>query len=470
MIDPSKIQFVPVKKPDAQTLVIFAGEGPQLLPTAQVLDKQSGGAITRAIAIADFKGKAKKWFEMIAPAGLPFDRLILAGLGKTDEYTANDWLNLGGVLGAKLGTLKNGTVSIVAEAKNNGHVAAGEDAANLALGLVLRTYKFKKYKTKLPENGDDAEVNGGLSRISICCPSPDDAATHFAHLRALGEGVILARDLMNEPANILGPEQFADRIRALEEHGLEVEILDESKLEAHKMAALLGVGQGSDRPSYVAVMRWMGAKNKRTKPAAFVGKGVCFDSGGISLKPGQGMEEMKGDMGGAACVTGLMLELAKRKAPVNVVGVVGLVENMPSGRAQRPGDIVTSMSGQTIEVLNTDAEGRLVLADLLRYTQEAIKPKFAVTLATLTGAIVVALGKEHAGLFSNDDALAAKLFEAGKANGRKGLAAAARGEIRQAAGFDDRRHEEHRRARCRLDHGGAVPPALHQGQSAVGAC
>lgn len=419
MIDPTIIEFAAVKKPDGQVAILLTGEGPVLPPVAQELDKQSGGAISRAIAIAGFKGKAKKSFEMIAPAGLKFDRLLVAGTGKAAEHTATDWLNLGGALGARLTALKSGTVSILVEQGGNG-LAAGEEAANLALGIVLRSYKFKKYKTKKPENGEGADADeNGLSKIKICCASPDEAAAQFAQLRATGEGVILARDLVNEPANVLGPVEFAARIRALQEHGVEVEILEEAKLQSLKMGALLGVGQGSERPSCVAVMRWTGAKNKRAKPACFVGKGVCFDSGGISIKPGQGMEDMKGDMGGAACVTGLMLALAKRKAPVNAVGVVGLVENMPDGRAQRPGDIVTSMSGQTIEVLNTDAEGRLVLADLLTFVQEYIRPKFAVTLATLTGAIIIALGKEHAGLFSNDDQLAAKLIEAGKATDEK---------------------------------------------------
>ena len=231
--------------------------------------------------------------------------------------------------------------------------------------------------------------------------------------------MFLARDLVNEPANMLGPVEFAERMRDLSRAGLEVEVLDEDQLAALKMGALLAVGQGSERPSRVVVMQWHGAKSKRAKTLCFVGKGVCFDTGGISMKPAGGMEDMKGDMGGAACVAGLMLALATRKAAVNAVGLIGLTENMPSGKAQRPGDIVTSMSGQTIEVLNTDAEGRLVLADVLWYAQERFKPRFIVDLATLTGAIIVALGKEYAGLFANDDRLAGELAAAGEATGEK---------------------------------------------------
>ena len=216
---------------------------------------------------------------------------------------------------------------------------------------------------------------------------------------------------------MLFPAEFARRAEALEKLGVEVEVLDEKKLEKIGMRALLGVGQGSRRESKVVIMRWNGAKSSKAKPVAFIGKGVCFDTGGISIKPAQGMEDMKGDMAGAACVVGLMHALASRKAKANVIGVIGLVENMPDGNAQRPGDIVTSLSGQTIEIINTDAEGRLVLADVLWYVQDRFKPTFMVDLATLTGAIIVALGQDNAGLFSNDDTLAERLAAAGKATG-----------------------------------------------------
>ena len=229
----------------------------------------------------------------------------------------------------------------------------------------------------------------------------------------------MARNLVNEPPNVLFPVEFADRVRSLEKLGVEVETLDEKAMGKLGMNALLAVGRGSARESRLVTMRWNGARSKRTKPIAVVGKGVCFNSGGISIKPSAGMEDMKGDMGGAACVVGLLHALAARKAKVNVVGVVGLVENMPDGDAIRPGDIITSMSGQTIEIVNTDAEGRLVLADALWYVQETYSPRAIIDLATLTGAIMVALGHEMAGLFANNDELAQQLAAAGEASGEK---------------------------------------------------
>ena len=229
----------------------------------------------------------------------------------------------------------------------------------------------------------------------------------------------MARNLVNEPPNVLFPVEFADRLKSLEKLGVEVQALDAKAMGKLGMNALLGVGRGSARESRLVTLRWNGARSKRTKPIAIVGKGVCFDSGGISIKPSGGMEDMKGDMGGAACVAGLLHALAARKAKVNVVGVVGLVENMPDGDAMRPGDIVTSMSGQTIEIVNTDAEGRLVLADALWYTQETFSPRAIIDLATLTGAILVALGHEAAGLFANNDELAQRLAAAGEASGER---------------------------------------------------
>jgi leucyl aminopeptidase len=230
--------------------------------------------------------------------------------------------------------------------------------------------------------------------------------------------VVLARDLVNEPANVLFPEEFARRAAELKKLGVAVEVLDVAAMRKLGMHALLGVGQGSEHESRCVIMRWNGGK-KGVEPVAFIGKGVCFDTGGISIKPAGGMEDMKGDMAGAACVVGLMQALAARKAKVNVVGAIGIVENMPDGKAQRPGDIVTTMSGQTIEIINTDAEGRLVLADVLHYVNKRFKPKFMVDLATLTGAIIIALGHEHAGLFCNDEKLAERLIKAGQATGER---------------------------------------------------
>ncbi|HKJ60926.1 MAG TPA: leucyl aminopeptidase, partial [Hyphomicrobiales bacterium] len=299
---------------------------------------------------------------------------------------------------------------------------SGQNASLAALGAMLRAYEFKKYKKKKKKKGDeeddDSDANT-LSALKILCKAPDDAKAGFTASSAIGEGVALARDLVNEPANILTPKEFSERVVALSDAGLEIEILDKDKLAEIGMRALLAVGQGSAEPSYVAIMRWNGAADKDAKPLVLVGKGVCFDTGGISIKPAIGMEEMKGDMGGAAAVTGAMLTLARREAKLNAVGILGLTENMPSGTAVRPGDIVESLSGQTIEVINTDAEGRLVLADVMWYAQEHFKPKAMITLATLTGAIIVALGKEHAGMFANDDDLAGQLSKAGNDTGDK---------------------------------------------------
>ncbi|RVA10890.1 leucyl aminopeptidase, partial [Mesorhizobium sp. M7A.F.Ca.US.002.01.1.1] len=278
---------------------------------------------------------------------------------------------------------------------------------------LLRSYSFDKYKTRKDKDDGKAEPKKPV-KVTIHTADPAAAKKAFADAEAVIDGVLLARDLVNEPANVLGPVEFAARAKELEGLGVKVEILAEKEMKKLGMGSLLGVAQGSPRGARMAIMQWNGGKPKDS-PIAFVGKGVTFDTGGNSIKPASGMEDMKGDMGGAAAVTGLMHALAARKAKANVVGIIGLVENAVDGHAQRPGDIVTSMSGQTIEVLNTDAEGRLVLADALWYCNDRFQPKFMVNLATLTGAIMVALGQHYAGLFSNNDELAEKLSVAGQA-------------------------------------------------------
>jgi leucyl aminopeptidase len=359
--------------------------------------------------------------EILAPAGLAEKRLVLGGCGNPAGASHNDLLGLGGQAMAALLARKAPRASLIAELPGITGRRAAEVAAEIAQGAALRHYDFRKYKTKKraegEENGEDAGKNG-LEHLVVHCEDPDGARAAFTARKAVADGVMLARDLVNEPANALGPVEFAERaMTELTKAGVEVTVLDEKALIDLKMNALLAVNQGSVRPPRVVVMQWHGAKSKRVKPICFIGKGVVFDTGGVSMKPAAGMEDMKGDMAGAACVTGLMLALAGRRANVNAVGLIGLVENMNSGSAQRPGDIVTSMSGQTIEVLNTDAEGRLVLADVVWHAQQEFKPKLIVDLATLTGAIIVALGKEHAGLFCNDDKLAAELTRAGEATG-----------------------------------------------------
>jgi leucyl aminopeptidase len=417
--DPIALSFAGKTAPADGVAVLFAEEGRKLTPAAQDLDKKTKGLLSRAAEIAGFKGKKDQTVDILAPQGLKFARLVLVGLEQPSTYGAEDWLNLGGTVRGLLSGREAPSAHIFLETAS-GDVAPA-DIASFALGALLRGYKFQKYKTKSrKKKGTSAEENDRtLKKIVIHCADPKAAAPAFAPVRGMAEGVALARDLVNEPANVLGPAEFAARAKALTKLGVQVELLGPKVLQKLGMGALLAVGQGSDRPSHVVVMQWKGAGVRGGDPIAIVGKGVTFDTGGISLKPAAGMEDMKGDMAGAACVVGLMHELAARKAKVNVVGIIGLVENMPSGGAQRPGDVVTSMSGQTVEVLNTDAEGRMVLADCLWYAQERFKPKAIVNLATLTGAVMVALGKEHAGLFSNNDELSERLTAAGRATGEK---------------------------------------------------
>ncbi|MCA1909297.1 MAG: leucyl aminopeptidase, partial [Magnetospirillum sp.] len=312
---------------------------------------------------------------------------------------------------AQVLTAGDSQVAVAVDAVPGLKIAEADFAANVAFGALLRSYRFDKYFTK-----EKKEDKPSVKKLAVLTAAPGAKAA-FAPLEAVAQGVFLTRDVVSEPANVIYPESLAAECKKLADLGVEVEILGEKQMKKLGMGSLLGVGQGSDRESQLVVMRWNGAKDKDSQPVAFIGKGVCFDTGGISIKPAAGMEDMKWDMAGAGAVIGAIKALAGRKARANVIGVVGLVENMPSGNAQRPGDVVTSMSGQTIEVINTDAEGRLVLADALWYTKETYKPKIMVDLATLTGAIIISLGGEHAGLFSNDDKLADKLTQAGKAVG-----------------------------------------------------
>jgi leucyl aminopeptidase len=421
------IEFVPFAGTTPQAgsegtpsvLVAFAGDELAIAPkTREIL----GGAVSRyerAAAAANFKGKNGSALDLLAPDGLGFDRLLVLGTGKgakkdAVEDTLPDHVGLGGALMGKLGRGVRATVLFdLPDPPGDPAVAAAETA----LGMELRAYRFDVYRTKKKDEGE----REGPVNVAIAIANPAAAKAARENRAGLAEGVGLARSLVNEPPNVLYPESFAERAKELTKLGVEIDILDNEAMQKLGMGALLGVGQGSDRPSRLVVMRWNGAKGQggEKKPVAFIGKGVTFDTGGISIKPAAGMEDMKGDMAGAACVVGLMHALASRKAKVDAIGAIGLVENMPGGKAQRPGDIVKSMSGQTIEIINTDAEGRLVLADVLWYIQDKYKPAFMIDLATLTGAIMVALGQEHAGLFSNNDELADRLIKAGKETGEK---------------------------------------------------
>ena len=413
----ARIEFVALKDAQAlradetgRALVVFAGADFAYGAATAALLEPAREQIARAAAAAKFKPSRGKFLDILAPAGLGCDRLLIAGTVAAEADGAANWAKTGGVIAGKIGRGKKALVLFEQPAAIED---APEAAAEFALGLRLRDYRFDRYKTK--KKDDEAEAAGaGEFAIAVA----DLAATKRAAKSrdAGGAGVILARDLVNEPANVLTPEAFADHAKKLEKLGVDVEILDEKALRKIGMRALLGVGQGSENESRVVLMRWRGSKTQ-DKPLAIIGKGVCFDSGGISIKPAGGMEGMKGDMAGAACVVGLMHALASRKAKVDVIGAIGLVENMPSGTAQRPGDIVESLSGQTIEIINTDAEGRLVLADVLWHVRKTYEPSAMIDLATLTGAIMVALANEHAGLFSNNDELAARIDAAGKKTG-----------------------------------------------------
>ncbi|THD75104.1 MAG: leucyl aminopeptidase [Phenylobacterium sp.] len=363
------------------------------------------GQLARAAAASRFTGQKGQTLDILAPEG-EAARLVLVGAGKAEGFDA---------VGAE-----HAAATAYAAVKASGlevlrielPKADAQLAAHAALGVRLASYRFDKYRTKEP-----AEKKPSIGKAQVVADDADATLAAFTPLAALADAVSFTRDLVSEPPNVLYPAEYARRVKALESLGLEVEVLGEAEMETLGMGSLIAVGQGSVRESQLVVIRWNGAADTSAQPVAFVGKGVCFDTGGISIKPADGMEDMKWDMGGSAAVVGLMHVLAGRKAKVNAIGILGLVENMPDGAAYRPGDVLTSMSGQTIEVINTDAEGRLVLADAVWYCQDRFKPKFMVDLATLTGAIIISLGNDYGGLFSNNDELSANLLAASVTEG-----------------------------------------------------
>jgi len=409
MTDAFKVGFGTFVVPAKGVFVVFCDEGLKFGPATRKALGPASELLNRAAKAERFTGKKNSALELPVPAGLKVSRLVAIGVGKPTELSPKDFLSLGG---AAIGKLPNSMSDLAVFAELPGGAMKAEQAADLAQGARLRAYAFDRYKTKRK----DDDKPPAARNLTVAVGDVTAARNAFGPRAAISAGVLLARDLVNEPANVLYPEEFARRAAALKKLRVAVEVLDVKAIKKLGMNALLGVGQGSQRQSRVVVMRWNGGKAGEA-PVAFIGKGVCFDTGGISIKPAASMEDMKGDMAGAACVVGLMHALAARKARVNAVGVIGLVENMPDGNAQRPGDIVKSMSGQTIEIINTDAEGRLVLADVTWYAAQRFKPKFMVDLATLTGAIVVALGQEYAGMFSNNDQLAERLTKAGLETG-----------------------------------------------------
>jgi leucyl aminopeptidase len=394
--------------PEHGTLIVPVGHDGTLSDAAATLDRASAGLISRALQAVEGGAKHGRIIELLLPHGLQVDRLLLLPLGKAEGVGQLDLFKAGGAVAVKLRQLKIHDATLASPQGLQLGLATVEVAAALAVGAQLRAYRFTRYRTAQGPDEDEQ----GTERLRVLA---DGSSRPFQAATVLAGAVCRARDLVSEPANVLTPRAFADQCAELAEIGVEVEVLDREALAALGMNALLGVAQGSAQPPFVVIMRWSGGGTQQ--PLALVGKGVCFDTGGISIKPAQGMEDMKTDMGGAAAVFGAMAALAGREARANVVGVLALVENMPSSTAQRPGDVVRSMAGKTIEVINTDAEGRLILCDLLHYTRERFKPKAMIDLATLTGAVIVALGHERAGLFSNDEGLAGALTSAADATG-----------------------------------------------------
>jgi leucyl aminopeptidase len=395
-----KIAFAEFSLPTSGTLVLGVWQDRKLTEAAATVDQTLGGALARTIASGPFTGKAKQ--TLLLPALGGFDRILLLGIGEQAKLTLQMSEDLGGTVYTALAHSGATEAACV--------VGAGPtNAAHGGYGARLASYRFDKYFTK--KKPEDLPT---LKAITFLCNDAPAAETAFGPLDKVADGVFLARDLVSEPPNILYPETLAARAADLANLGLEVKVLEPEEMATLGMGALLGVAQGSVKGGRLVTMHWKGGDGA---PLALIGKGVTFDTGGISIKPAAGMEDMKWDMGGSAAVIGAMCAIAGRKAKANVVGLVGLVENMPDGNAQRPGDVVTTMSGQTVEVINTDAEGRLVLCDVMTYAQKTFAPKAMVELSTLTGAIIVSLGFVHAGLFSNNDALSASLTKAGEATG-----------------------------------------------------
>ncbi|MEM7709818.1 MAG: leucyl aminopeptidase [Pseudomonadota bacterium] len=399
MTTPAAVTFVEtdldsLASADGVIACLVPAEG-TLSPEARRLNRLTKGAVKRAVESSAFdKLDAGAALDVAFPAGLDASSLAILKLDrKPDAAKARKG-------GAALSKLRGGRPLTLL---GGAHKATGD----VVLGAVLRGYAFADHKT-----GDETETPAD---IHVMAKDPDAARTAWTDARAIAEGVFLTRDLVNEPANILTTTEFATRLEALGDLGVQVEVLDEPQLEELGMRTLLSVGQGSESPTKVVVMHWNGGGDE--KPLALIGKGVVFDTGGISLKPAAGMEDMTMDMGGAGTVAGVMHAIAARKAKANVVGLVGLVENMPDGRATRPGDVVASMKGDTVEIINTDAEGRLVLADVMWYAQDRFEPTGMIDLATLTGAIIIGLGHENAGVFSNDDDLANAFLAAARAEG-----------------------------------------------------
>ncbi|MEE2661741.1 MAG: leucyl aminopeptidase [Pseudomonadota bacterium] len=408
-----KISFSNHSMPSGGSIVVGVLAKGQLLATAKGIDRVMDGAIRRAIGASRFTGKKGQALTLMSPFGIAADRVVLIGVGESNKFDELGAQAFGGRAWKEVSESGDKKALIAIDNVSGSKLKPSEISASAAYGVLLSSYRFDKYRTR-----EKDEAKPSIRMIKFASRNPAEAREMFSDKQSVADGVFFARDLISEPANVIYPIALARQARSLTKIGVKVEVLDEKQMAELGMGALLGVGQGSANKPRLVIMRWQGAPRARNKaPIAFVGKGVTFDTGGISIKPASGMEDMKWDMAGSGVVIGLMKALAGRKAKVNAVGILGLVENMPSSKAQRPGDVVKTMSGQTVEVLNTDAEGRLVLADAMWYCQNRYKPHTLIDLATLTGAIIVALGNENAGLFSNDDQLCARLSAAGAAVG-----------------------------------------------------
>ncbi len=411
------ISFAKLTVPRSNVYVVGVYEGGVLSLSAQVLDTRLDGLISRSVSASlKFKGKLNQTLEIVGVAGAVVRSIILLGMGSPQKLSRLEYEEMGGKLFNAIKACQEKSIAIALDTVENAELQASNAAVAFAVGLRLASYTFDRYFSVKKKD----EIKNVIEKISIQTARPREASNRFDMQNHVINGVFFTRDLVSEPPNVIYPESFVERCQELSSLGVQISVLDEEEMRKLGMNALLGVGQGSSKASRLLVMQWNGdPKRGRSGTVAVVGKGVTFDTGGISLKPAINMDEMKFDMAGAGAVAGLMMAVAGRKAKANVIGVCGLVENMPSGDAMRPGDILKSMSGQTIEVLNTDAEGRLVLADALWYTQDKFKPKYIIDLATLTGAILISLAQEYAGIFSNSDTLSRLLTASGETVGEK---------------------------------------------------
>ena len=412
-------QFKAVTEEKDHAAIVFCDSKSRLIGFAKKLDQISKKSLSKIINNdSSFQKRNSKLFDYAIIhklENIKLSKIYVFRLKDFKNYSVRDFQILGGHLHSLISFYQEDKVGIYLDGIASKKISFINGISEILIGSILASYKFDKYKTKNKKKKGGSKTN----KVKIYSSNYKRIENNFINVSAVTEGVTMTRNLVTEPPNVMTPPEIANNAISLEKIGVEVKILGEKEMTKLGMGSLLSVGRGSEYESKLAIMKWTGHKNKKKKPIAFVGKGVSFDTGGVSLKPSNGMEEMKYDMGGSGVVIGLMKTLALRKAKVNAIGVVGLVENHIGNMATRPSDVVTSYSGQTIEILNTDAEGRLVLADALWYTQEQYKPEFMVNLATLTGAIIVALGNEYAGLFSNNDKLSKQLEEAGKIEDEK---------------------------------------------------